>query len=707
MISPLLILIIFGLARRGIADSLFLYKVSLMSVSRSMFLKNWKSNLPLNWLGFIAIATSLPFFAPAVGQEKAPEVPAAQPAPAPPATPDPAANPAPTTPDSKPAETKPAAKKETVKAPAKKQVRVLALSGTYEDLANGAGLDPTSLLLGGGGGKPKSFYRLCDYIDEVSHEELVTHVLFDLSATGLGLNSPQLDELTRRINHLREHGKKCIAWLENASNVQLAIAAACDEVLMADMGTIDMPSSSMETMFYRDAMDLFGIQASVTRAGDFKGAVEPYLNATMSPHLKQHYLAMIESINGAQLSRIAKGRNLPVGTVRELQKKRMLLPADALANRLVDQLVPYGAMKKTIMDRVGDEYEWTTPKSKPKREVSFFELMGKAMAPAKESTAKLKEDSIAVLHLSGAIEDGKEASPGSIVSGPTVKMIEEVTADDRVKGVVIRINSPGGSATASEAIRQALDTLAKKKPIVFSMGEMAASGGYWITCIGQPILAEHGTITGSIGVFSMKLSGAALMRRAGVHIEPITLDHAAGLNALNRAWTEADIEMMQAFIDQTYSKFLQLASDSRKIPVETLATLAGGRVWSGEQAKSNRLIDQIGGLDDAVSMVAKRSGLEKIRIVHRPEASSGLDLGKLLGGPDDEIDIHATSDTTPSLSSKPLSATGILESKILGWLQAQGFRTEATRVLLRSADPNQSQTPKVWALLGEQMRIVN
>jgi protease-4 len=521
------------------------------------------------------------------------------------------------------------------------------------------------------------------------------------------LNSPQLDELTRRINHLREHGKKCIAWLENASNVQLAIAAACDEVLMADMGTIDMPSSSMETMFYRDAMDLFGIQASVTRAGDFKGAVEPYLNATMSPHLKQHYLAMIESINGAQLSRIAKGRNLPVGTVRELQKKRMLLPADALANRLVDQLAPYGSMKKTIMDRVGEEYEWTTPKSKPKREVSFFELMGKAMAPAKESTAKLKEDSIAVLHLSGAIEDGKDASPGSIVSGPTVKMIEEVTADDRIKGVVIRINSPGGSATASEAIRQALDALAKKKPIVFSMGEMAASGGYWITCIGQPILAEHGTITGSIGVFSMKLSGAALMRRAGVHIEPITLDHAAGLNALNRAWSESDIEMMQAFIDQVYSKFLQLASDSRKIPVETLATLAGGRVWSGEQAKSNRLIDQIGGLDDAVSMVAKRSGLEKIRIVHRPEASSGFDLGKLLGGPDDEIDIHATNNSSVSLSSNPLSAAGIVESKILGWLQAQGFRTEATRALLRSADPNQASTPKVWALLGEQMRIVN
>ncbi len=668
----------------------------------SVRMKYWKPFLQLSSLGFLLATTSF-----GMAQDTAPQAPAtpAQP----PAESNPVAEtkpadakPADAKPaEEKPAESKPVAKKETAKAPAKKQVRVLALSGSYEDLPSGSGLDPTALLLGGGGGKPKGFYRLCDYLDEVSHEELVTHVVFDLSADSLGLNSPQLDELTRRIAHLRGHGKKCIAWLENAGNIQLAIAAACDEVLMADMGTIDMPSSSMETMFYRDAMDLFGIQASVTRAGDFKGAVEPYLNATMSTHLKEHYLAMMESINGAQLSRIAKGRNLPVGTIRELQRKRMLLPADALANRLVDQLVPYGALKKTVMDRLGEDYDWTTPKSKPKRDVSFFELMGKAMAPAKETTSKLKEDSIAVLHLSGAIEDGKDASPGSIVSGPTVKLIEDLTADDRIKGVVVRINSPGGSATASEAIRQALDTLSKKKTLVFSMGEMAASGGYWITCIGRPILAEHGTITGSIGVFSMKLSGGALMRRAGIHIEPITLDPAAGINALNRAWSESDIEMMQAFIDQTYSKFLQLASESRSIPVDTLKSLAGGRVWSGEQAKSNRLIDQLGGLDDAIAMVAKGSGLEKIRVVHRPEASSGLDLGKLLGGSDDEIDIHSGSGAI-------LESTlgNLLETKVLEWLQSRGFRTEATRALLRSANNNGSQPPKVWALLGEQLRIV-
>jgi protease-4 len=612
--------------------------------------------------------------------------------------------------DAKPAEAKPEAKKdesakETAKAPPKKQVRVLPLSGSYEDLPSSGGFNPTDLVLGGGGGKPKGFYKLCDYLDELSHEELVTHVVFDLSSSALSMNPAQLEELSRRLQHLRSRGKKCIAWLESAGNVHLAIAAACDEVLLADLGGIDIPSSSMETMFYRDAMDLLGIQASVTRAGDFKGAVEPYLNSTMSKHLKAHYLAMLESINSAQVTRIAKGRGLSAGVVRDLQKKRMILPAEALSSRLVDRLVPYGSMKKTIMDGLGENYEWTTPKSKPKREVSIFELMGKAMAPPKDPS-KLKENAIVVLHLSGTIEDGKAAKSGAIVSGPTVKLIEDLAADDKVKGVVVRINSPGGSATASEAIRQALDALAKKKTMVYSMGEMAASGGYWITCVGQPIFAEHGTITGSIGVFSLKVSAGTLMRRVGVHVESVTLDSAAGMDALNHAWTEEEIDAMQGFIDTIYNKFLQIASTSRGIPVDTLKTLAGGRVWSGEQAKANQLVDQLGGLDDALSMVAKGAKLDKYKVVHRPEASTGLDLGQLLGGQEDEIDIATSAlwnDSSSAMSSDKIVA--ILENRLLALLKEHGFRGDATRLLLRSIDWTGKEPPKAWALLGEELKI--
>jgi protease-4 len=579
------------------------------------------------------------------------------------------------------------------KSPPKKQLRLIAVSGSYDDLAQPASLNPASLLLGGGAAKSKSFYKFCDYLQELGDEENLSHVLFDLSDASIIFNSAQLDELSRRLAKLKAKGKKTIAWLENASNVHLAIAACCDEVYLADFGGIDMPSSALETMFYRDAMDLVGVKASVVRAGDFKGAVEPYTNPVMSEHLKQHYLAMLESINAAQVSRIAKGRGLTNAAVRELQKKRMLLPAEALASGLVTKLAPFGAMKTSIQESIGSDIEWTKPKSKPKREMSFFEFMSKAMAGPRES-AKTKDDSIAVLHLSGSIVDGKEASPGEIVSGSTVKSIEELLNDDRIKGVVVRINSPGGSATASEAIRQALDELAKKKPVVFSMGEMAASGGYWITCIGQPIYAERGTITGSIGVFSLKLSLGSLLRRVGVHVESVSLDESASSDGIDRAWSDAEIANMQRFIDDVYERFLKLACKSRNMPADKIQSLAGGRVWSGEQAKQHGLIDELGGLDDCIGVVAKKANIEKYKIIHRPDAPTGFDLFRMLEEPN-ENDVAV--DESSVLRS--------LEEKLLGAMAQRGFRLDSTRMLLRSAFKATSGKPAIWALMPQELRV--
>jgi protease IV len=440
-------------------------------------------------------------------------------------------------------------------------------------------------------------------------------------------------------------------------------------------------------------MDLVGVKASVVRAGDFKGAVEPYTNPVMSDHLKDHYKAMLESINAAQVSRIAKGRGLTTAVVRELQKKRMLLPKEALAAGLVTKLAPYGSMKNTVQDAIGKEIEWTKPKSKPKREMSFFEIMSKAMAGPRVN-AKLKEDSIVIMHLSGSIVDGKVASPGSIVAGPTVQAIQELIDDDRVKGVVVRVNSPGGSATASEAIRQALDELVRKKTVVVSMGEMAASGGYWVSCIGQPIYAEKGTITGSIGVFSLKLSLGSLLRRVGVHVESVTLDESAASNAIDRAWSDAEIQNMQRFIDDVYERFLKLASKSRNIPVETLKTLAGGRVWSGEQAKLNGLVDEIGGVDDCIALVAKKANLDKFKIAHRPEPASGFDFFRAL---DD------SSGNDIAVQQSGLFQT--IEHKLLGLFAQRGFRLDTTRALLQSAWKDTTGKPAIWALMPQEMRV--
>jgi protease-4 len=579
------------------------------------------------------------------------------------------------------------------KVPPKKQLRAIALSGSYDDFVQPPALDPTSLLLGGGVGKSKSFFRLCDYLHEMGDEENLAYVLFDLSDTAIEMNSAQLDELSRRIEKLKAKGKKTIAWLENASNAHLAIAACCDEIIMADFGGVDMPSSSLETMFYREVMDLVGVKASVVRAGDFKGAVEPYTNTTMSEHLKSHYVAMLDSINTAQVSRIAKGRGLTTAAVRELQKKRMLLPAEALAAGLVTKLAPYGSMKSTIQDSIGKEFEWTIPKAKPKRELSLFEIMSKAMAGPKE-VARTKDDSIAVLHLSGAIVDGKETSPGEIVAGPMVKTIDELIQDERIKGVVVRVNSPGGSATASEAIRQALDELARKKPVIFSMGEVAASGGYWVTCIGQPIYAERATITGSIGVFSLKLSIGSLLRRVGVHVESVLLDESAASNAIDRAWSESEVANLQRFIDDVYERFITIASQSRNIPSEKLKTLAGGRVWSGEQAKTHGLIDEIGGVDDCIAAVAKKANVEKYKVISRPDAPSGFDLFRLL-------DESANND----IAAEHVGVLKTLEQNLLGVLAQRGFRLDTTRALLNSALKTSPGRPDIWALMPQELRV--
>jgi protease-4 len=579
------------------------------------------------------------------------------------------------------------------KPPAKKQLRAIALSGSYDDLMQPPSLNPTALLLGSGAAKSKSFYRLCDYLQEIGSEEVVSHVLFDLSDSAISLNSAQLDELTRRLATLKEKGKKTIAWLESASNVHLAIAVCCDEILMADFGGIDMPSAALETMFYRDAMDLVGVKASVVRAGDFKGAVEPYTNPVMSEHLRSHYIAMLDSINAAQVSRIAKGRGLTTSAVRDLQRKRMLLPAEALAAGLVTKLAPFGSMKATIQESIGKDIEWTTPKSKPKREMSFFEFMSKAMAGPKEAS-KLKEDTIAVLHLSGAIVDGKTASPGEIVAGPMVKAIQELIQDERVRGVVVRINSPGGSATASEAIRQSLDELARKKPLVFSMGNVAASGGYWVTCIGQPIYAERGTITGSIGVFSLKLSLGSMLRRVGVHVESISLDDSAASDAIDRAWSDEEIANMQRFIDDVYDRFLKIVSKSRNIPVDKVKALAGGRVWAGEQAKQHGLIDEIGGLDDCIAMIAKKAKTEKFKVLHRPDAPSGFDLFRMLDeSSENEIEVDSAN------------VVRSLEQQLLGVLAHRGFKLDTTRALLRSAFKATSNRPRAWVLLPQELHV--
>ncbi len=568
------------------------------------------------------------------------------------------------------------------------RLRVIRLSGVYVDLIQPVQFNPISAVLGEGAVKQRSFYKLCGFIDELAEEEEFQYVAFDLSDPVLIVNGAQLDELKRRFDKLKAAGITTYAWMESASTVHLSIAAQCDHVILADLGSIDFPSRGMQSMFFRDAMDLVGVKASVVRAGDFKGAVEPFVNSKMSDHLREHYRKMLTSMNDATVQRIARGRGLKPAEVREMQAQRVFLPKEALAAGLVDQLAPYGSMKSSITRACGEPLDWITAKQQKKKEMSFFQLMGEVMAGPGGSSARLNDNTIVVVHLSGAIVDGQKAASGRIVSGPTVALIDKIANEEKIKGCVIRINSPGGSATASESIRQALARLTRKKPCAISMGDMAASGGYWISCIDAPIYAEKETLTGSIGVFSLKMSTGALMRRIGVHVETIALDESAKLFALDRPWSDDDTQVLQKAIDVMYSRFLKLVSSSRDIPINRLEKIAGGRVWSGAQARKLKLIDFLGGVDDAVEDVAKKAGLgTDFEVIHRPLPKVGLDLSELLGNQGEE-------EVWQGVSRIAIQS-----------IQKRGLSLQTTRILLNDALGNVQGPPTMWLLIGQEMNI--
>lgn len=516
---------------------------------------------------------------------------------------------------------KPADKK-AAKPADKVRVPFLKPQGTYADLAEG-GFDPMSLLTGGGA-VPKAFFPFLASVEALAKLP-ETDLVLDLSG-GAAFSLPQQRELERALQAVRAAGKRITCYLENVDTGSYRLAAQCDQILMADMGAVDLRSLAMQVPHWKDALDLLGVQVEVTRVGAFKGAVEPYMLPAMSDHLRAHYEAMLRSMNDDVVRAIATGRRLLPDAVRALQAQRLLTAKEALAGGLVDRLVPWTSARHALATLRGDEgFEMVDagPKKKERESLDLFSLM-KMFSGKKEQ--EIDEPVLVVLHLAGQIVDGDKPSPGSMVSGPSVAKIDELAANDEVKGVVVRVNSPGGSATASEAIRNALVRLAAKKPLVFSMGDLAASGGYWITTIGQPILAEVGTITGSIGVFGMRFQTGALMRRIGVHTDVVRLDDGALMDATDRPWTDAARTRMQGFVDEIYVRFLANVAASRKKTPEQVDAIAGGRVWSGQQALDNGLVDGIGGVADALAMVKKRAGVtDDIDVTHLPEPKNFAD----------------------------------------------------------------------------------
>lgn len=389
------------------------------------------------------------------------------------------------------------------------------------------------------------------------------------------------------------------------------LSTAADKIYVNPVSTLDFKGLSGEIMFYRNALEKLGVEVQVTRHGKFKGAVEPYILDRLSNENREQIKDYVGSIWNHVTAMIAESRGMTAGKVNSLADKLTGYNADdAVESGLVDGLIYRDQLIDTlkILSGLGTD---------DKIAMIPMHRYTKVPDPEKVLTTKTR---IAVIYASGNITMGK-GNEGNIGADRFAELIRKERKDSTVKAIVLRVNSPGGNATASDIIWRELDLAAGTKPVVISMGNYAASGGYYISAPGTRIYAGPTTISGSIGVFGLLPNTGKLMeQKLGINTETVNTNENSDFPSVFRPMTSYEKQVMQAAIEKTYSDFVGKVADGRKMSPESVDNIAQGRVWSGTGALRLGLVDSTGGLTDAIKGAAALAGIEKYSIRELPVA---------------------------------------------------------------------------------------
>jgi len=509
--------------------------------------------------------------------------------------------------DAAKAKKKEAAKAEAKAATKKSSVAEISLVGTYPEGPTQPGLFSEL---------QPSLDDMVRRIDTAASDEDVSALVLRIGSLYVG--SGQVNELRDAIARVRKSGKPVYATFEMAESGQYLVAAAADEVLMPPSGMLLLPGVRMEMMFFKGLLDKVGVEYEVMQMGKYKGAGEPYSRTRMSPALRESLEAIADDRYENLLATLAADRELDKAQVKEILDHGLFTAEAAKEAGLVDELVYRDGIEKLIAGKLGvDEVQFVKNYGKKKVDADFSGVTGmmKFMQlvfggePKKAATVKKK---IAVVYAVGPIMTGQSASSlfGGQVLGSTtlVEALREAEKDKNVVAIVLRIDSPGGSAVASDLIWREVTRI--EKPIIASMGDVAGSGGYYIAMGADKILAEPGTITGSIGVISAKPAMGGLFEKIGITTDVISRGERAGLFSLTETMSPEDRKVMQELLEETYDQFVSKAAEGRKMDRDDLEALAQGRVYTGRMAAENGLIDGVGTLADAVIAAKKAAGLK-------------------------------------------------------------------------------------------------
>ncbi|MCB0704859.1 MAG: signal peptide peptidase SppA [Saprospiraceae bacterium] len=424
----------------------------------------------------------------------------------------------------------------------------------------------------------------------------------------------------------KESGKFIIAYGDYFEQGGYYLSAVADQVIVNPMGDFSFRGFAAIIPFFKNMLDKVGVKMQVFYAGQYKSATEPYRLSEMSDANRLQVREFMEDLFQNYLADIAQHRNIPFDELRSLSDNfKIQKVEDAAQYGLVDQLGYKDEAISWMRNKLGLEQS---------DELPMVELEAYYLA-SKEPTNFRINDKIAILYSEGNIIMG-EGDPGTIGDQKYTKLIQDIREDDDIKAVVLRINSPGGSALASENIWRELQLLREAhKPLVVSMGDYAASGGYYIACLGDSILANANTLTGSIGVFNILPNARELLNdHLGITFDTVnTGSNSTGLTPFFDL-AAADAEWLQTSVDSIYEHFLQRVGEGRGMTRDAVHEIAQGRVWTGQKAQQIGLVDQLGDLDDAIDIAAYLSGLEDYRLAEYPEIQDPLQafVKELTGG---------------------------------------------------------------------------
>lgn len=462
-------------------------------------------------------------------------------------------------------------------------------------------------------------------IEAAAGDDRIIGIYLHATSSGTNTGFATLKEVRKALEKFRESGKTIVAYDQDWSEREYYLGSVADTIYLNPLGLMEINGLSSETTFLAGGLEKYGIGVQVTRVGKYKSAVEPFVLTKNSPESREQTQKLLADIWSDFLTTVGQRENLtPQQLQQVVDSQGILMASEAKQKGLVDELAYFDEVVAKLKELTEIE----------KEDRSFRQISLQSYASGSETSKKeFGKNQVAIVYAEGEIVDG-EGNPTQIGGDRLAKQLRQLRLDEDVKAVVLRVNSPGGSATASEVIQREVQLTREVKPIVISMGNYAASGGYWISTYGSKIFAEPNTITGSIGVFGLLLNVQELGNNNGITWDVVKTGRYADLDTITRPKTPEELAITQNIVDLIYERFLSIVADSRNLPKDRVGQIAQGRVWSGQEAKKLGLLDEIGGLEEAIEAAAELAELgDKWKVEEYPKQRSleQIILNKLSG----------------------------------------------------------------------------